>query len=127
MSKCSTCSSQRTLFDYCVKRKKQDSDDGTSVNLSAPPSQQGNLVTVQNPDEGTTIIINAFAGISKPCTVERDAAFCFPCRHFSTGSGRAENTFTKERFRDWKHATSREGILHRHASCFPHNQAMSSW
>ena len=29
-------------------------------------------------------------------SVERDAAFCFPCRHFSTGSGRAEDTFTRE-------------------------------
>ena len=60
-------------------------------------------------------------------SVERDAAFCFPCRHFSIRSGRAEDTFTKEGFRDWKHATGKEGILRGHASCLTHIQAVSSW
>jgi len=60
-------------------------------------------------------------------SVERDAAFCFPCRHFSIRSGRAEDTFTKEGFRDWKHATGKEGILQGHASCLTHIQAVSSW
>ena len=43
--------------------------------------------------------------------VEKDAAFCFPCRHFSTKSGRAEDTFTKKGFRNWKKATGKEGIF----------------
>ncbi len=60
-------------------------------------------------------------------SVERDAGFCFPCRHFGVGSGRAEHTFTKEGFRDWKHATGKEGILQGHASCFAHIQATRSW
>ena len=60
-------------------------------------------------------------------SVERDAAFCFPCSHFSTGSGRVEDTFTKAGFRDWKHARGKEGILQGHASCFTHIQAMSNW
>ena len=60
-------------------------------------------------------------------SVERDAAFCFPCRHFSTKSGRAEDTFTKESFRDWKHATGKEGVLQGHASCLTHIQTVSSW
>ena len=29
-------------------------------------------------------------------SAERDAAFCFPCRHFSMGSGRAEIAITKD-------------------------------
>ena len=30
-------------------------------------------------------------------SVEREAAFCFPCRHFSTGSGRVEDTFQRSK------------------------------
>ena len=60
-------------------------------------------------------------------SVKRDAAFCFPCRHFSTASGRVEDTFTKAGFRDWKHARGKEGILQGHVSCFTHIQAMSNW
>ena len=60
-------------------------------------------------------------------SVEKDAAFCFPCRHFSTKSGRAEDTFTKKGFRNWKKATGKEGILIGHASCLTHIQAVSSW
>ena len=60
-------------------------------------------------------------------SVDRDAAFCFPCCHFSTKSCRAEDTFTKEGFRDWKNATGKEGILQGHASCLTHIQAVSSW
>ena len=43
-------------------------------------------------------------------SVERDATFCFPCRHFGSKSGRAGDTFTNEGFRDWKHATGKEGF-----------------
>ena len=60
-------------------------------------------------------------------SVERDAAFCFPCRHFSSGEGRTEITFIREGFRDWKHATGKQGILPNHASCYSHIQAMNSW
>ena len=60
-------------------------------------------------------------------SVEKDAAFCFPCRHFSTKSGRAEDTFTKKGFRNWKKATGKEDILIGHASCLTHIQAVSSW
>jgi len=33
-------------------------------------------------------------------SVEKDAIFCYPCRHFATNSGRSEKSFTQTRFRD---------------------------
>ena len=60
-------------------------------------------------------------------SAERDAAFCFPCRHFSMGTGRAETAFTIDGFKDWKHATGKDGILPRHASCSTHTAAIQAW
>ena len=42
-------------------------------------------------------------------SVERDAAFCYPCRLFTINEGRSQNAFTKISFRDWKHATGKGG------------------
>lgn len=44
-------------------------------------------------------------------SIERDAVFCYPCRLFTVNEGRAQNTFTKIGFRDWKHATGKGGSL----------------
>ena len=60
-------------------------------------------------------------------SVERDAAFCYPCRFFNTLSGRTEEKFTIAGFRDWKHATGKEGIIPCHAKCLTHINAMTSW
>ena len=47
-------------------------------------------------------------------SVERNRAFCFACRHFTTGGARSETSFTKDRFGDWKHALDKNGILQGH-------------
>ena len=61
-------------------------------------------------------------------SLEKNAAFCFACRHFTVDDGsRAEGTFTKVGFRDWKHATGQRGILQKHAQCSTHLHAMSAW
>jgi len=67
-------------------------------------------------------------------SVERDAAFA--SHHAATLVLEVvelripllkRDTFTKEGFRDWKHATGKEGILQGHASCLTHIQEVSSW
>ena len=60
-------------------------------------------------------------------SVQKDAIFCYPCCHFSTGSGRSEKTFTHTGFHDWKHALGRHGILPSHDKCSSHKQAMAAW
>ena len=60
-------------------------------------------------------------------SVQKDAVFCYPCRHFTTSSGRSEKTFTQTGFHDWKHALGRHGILPTHAKCCAHKLAMTAW
>ena len=61
-------------------------------------------------------------------SVERDAAFCYPCRLFkSAGSSRAEDAFTRTGFRNWKHAMGNTGIISVHAKCATHRRAMACW
>lgn len=61
-------------------------------------------------------------------SVERDAAFCYPCRLFkSAGSSQSEDAFTKTGFRNWKHAMGSTGIISIHAKCTTHRQAMACW
>ena len=60
-------------------------------------------------------------------SIERDAAFCFPCRHFSAKAGKNEDVFTNNGFSDWKHAAGKNGILQGHAGCHSHVLAMQSW
>lgn len=60
-------------------------------------------------------------------SVKSDAAFCYPCRLFTTGEGRSHNTFTEAGFRDWKHATGKGGILTIHDKCSTHVSAMQAW
>ena len=43
------------------------------------------------------------------------------------GSGKAENAFTKGSFKDWKHATGKDGILPHHASCHTHTETIQAW
>ena len=60
-------------------------------------------------------------------SVERDAAFYFPCHYFSTKSGKNKDVFTNNGFSDWKHAAGKNGILEDHAGCHSHVLAMQSW
>ena len=55
---------------------------------------------------------------------QKDAAFCFACRFFSSA---AEAAFTEIGFRDWKHACGKDGILTCHAKSKPHKAAMLNW
>ncbi len=51
-------------------------------------------------------------------SILKDAGFCYPCRLFSTNDGRLHNTFiTSSGFRNWKHATGKDGILTQHDRC----------
>ena len=43
------------------------------------------------------------------------------------GQSRPEMTFTTKGFRDWKHATGKNGTLASHDSCLAHKQAMIAW
>ena len=58
---------------------------------------------------------------------KKDAAFCYPCRLFTTESGRYWETFTKNGFCDWKHAMGKDGIISSHDRCKTHMQAMVAW
>lgn len=60
-------------------------------------------------------------------SVQKDAVFCYPCRHFAVSSGRSEKTFTETGFRDWKHTPGRNGILSTHDKCCAHKYAMTAW
>ena len=55
---------------------------------------------------------------------QKDAAFCFACRFFSSA---AEAAFTEIGFRDWKHACGKDGILTCHAKSKPYKAAMLNW
>ena len=57
-------------------------------------------------------------------SLERDAAFCYPCRMFN--EGKSHSTFTKAGFRDWKHATGKGGMLTVHDKCSTHLTAIST-
>jgi len=53
-------------------------------------------------------------------SIQKDAAYCYPCRHFTVGIGRGEDTFRITHFRDWKHATGKKGVISVHDSCSTH-------
>ena len=46
---------------------------------------------------------------------------------FTTGSGKAESTFTVIGFRDWKHASGKSGVLQNHDKCSVHKNAVIAW
>ena len=58
-------------------------------------------------------------------SLEKDAAFCYPCRMFN--EAKSHSTFTKVGFRDWKHATGKGGMLTVHDKCSTHLTAMVAW
>ena len=64
-------------------------------------------------------------------SVEYDACFCYPCHFFGSRDGsfssRPESTLTTTGFKDWKHATDKNGILNDHNKCISHKQAIIAW
>ena len=61
-------------------------------------------------------------------SIQKDAIFCYPCRFFSLpGTTRTEENFRSIGYRDWKHATGKNGALEKHDKCQSHHQAMLSW
>jgi len=58
---------------------------------------------------------------------EKDAAYCYACRLFNAEPGKYWETFTKNGFRDWKHAMGKDGIISCHDNCKTHKEAMVSW
>ena len=60
-------------------------------------------------------------------SVERDAAYCYPCRLFHVGATRGDSAFVQGGFRDWKHAMGKRGIVLTHDKCSSHKQAMACW
>ena len=64
-------------------------------------------------------------------SVKFNACFCYPCRLFGSECGfstsRPEQTFTRTGFKDWKHATGKNGILSSHSNCHAHKEAVVAW
>ena len=60
-------------------------------------------------------------------SVKKDAAFCFPCRLFGSGSIALGRPETVNGFRDWKHATGNKGALLSHNNSYTHTQSVVAW
>ena len=50
--------------------------------------------------------------------------FCYACRTFTHGEGKAEKVFTERGYRNWKHA---QDALKHHDNCIVHKNAVLSW
>ena len=61
------------------------------------------------------------------CSAQKDSVLYLPCHSMAGDGSRAEAIFMKSGFRDWNHATGREGILQRHAKCLTHLHATIAW
>ena len=60
-------------------------------------------------------------------SLERDCVYCYPCRHFRSGVGHADQAFTVTGFHDWKHATGIRGAFSKHNRSVTHKHAMANW
>ena len=60
-------------------------------------------------------------------SIQKDAGFCYPCRLFAAGDSRLHGTFITSGFRNWKHATGKDGILTQHEHSPVHCGAMEAW
>ena len=59
---------------------------------------------------------------------ERDAMFCFACRHFMPPTyGKAEGAFTKTGFRRWKKARGTNGVIPKHENSQCHKLSYVAW
>ena len=60
-------------------------------------------------------------------SVSRDAAFCYPCRFFSTCVRREDDCFITTGYRNWKNATGMSGRLMKHSKSQRHITASAAW
>lgn len=60
-------------------------------------------------------------------SIERNAAFCYACRFFSSGQHRSENSFVTSGFTNWKKAIGNTGRFEKHNASERHQHAMSTW
>ena len=60
-------------------------------------------------------------------SANQDAAYCVPCRWFSSRLNRTDAPFTQIGFRDWKHATGQKGRLIEHRKSMAHVEAILTW
>lgn len=59
---------------------------------------------------------------------ERDAMFCFACRHFAPPTyGNADEAFIKSGFRRWKKAHGKDGAIEKHISSQCHKTSCIAW
>ncbi|XP_045460337.1 zinc finger MYM-type protein 1-like [Harmonia axyridis] len=59
-------------------------------------------------------------------SVERDAAFCYPCQQFLP-HGSKQSSYTSTGFRNWKNASDTRTGFPKHEKSIPHTQAMAMW
>ena len=59
-------------------------------------------------------------------SVEKGAAFCFPCRHFKSSS-KDRTLFTKEGYSNWRHAFDKQKGFQKHENSQTHVEAMVIW
>lgn len=61
-------------------------------------------------------------------SVVADAAYCYCCRHFlPVNKSRSVKAFVVDGFRNWKHATGKDGSLTTHNASPAHKDAMVLW
>lgn len=59
---------------------------------------------------------------------ERDAMFCYACRHFSPPAyGNADDAFVKSGFRRWKKAHGKDGAIEKHLNSQCHKSSCIAW
>lgn len=60
-------------------------------------------------------------------SVSKDAAYCYPCRFFSTGVQKGDECFISTGYRNWKKATGMSGRLRKHTLSQRHGNAFAAW
>ena len=59
---------------------------------------------------------------------KRCLLLCYSCRLLGSGpSSKCEKTFTLVKFKDWKHATGKGGVLSKHDVSCVHRKSVISW
>lgn len=59
---------------------------------------------------------------------QRDAMFCFACRHFAPAAyGKSNDAFIKSGFRRWKKAHGKDGSIARHLNSHCHKTSYIAW
>ena len=117
----------------------QPSQSDESTRGQCPPSDLGGIGASTRP-KGINFPTTNFSGKNQSFnakwydefnwleySISQDAAFCYPYRMFTAGTGKSEITFTVVGFRDWKHASGKSGVLQNHDKCSVHKSAVVAW